>query len=141
MKKTIFLLALIVGLNQTGKSQTLVDSSLIGRDVQIFTRLEQPAQYQGSDSAWQSFLLSHLSKNVPINNGAPEGTYPVSIRFIVSKLGNISDIEPETHFGYGMEDELIRVLKKSGKWVAGKQNNHIVNSFARVQFTFIVGDN
>jgi hypothetical protein len=30
-----------------------------------------------------------------------------------------SDITPLTKFGYGLEEEAIRVIKKSDKWVPG----------------------
>ena len=33
----------------------------------------------------------------PVDNGAPEGTYQVIVKFIVSKDGSISDVQAETN--------------------------------------------
>ena len=47
-----------------------------------------------------------------------------------TKGGNLSDIKPLTNFGYGMEQEAIRVIKKSGKWIPAIQNGSEVTATA-----------
>lgn len=46
-----------------------------------------------------------------MSKGAPSGGYVVQIGFIVKEDGTVTDIKPITNFGYGMEEETIRVIK------------------------------
>ena len=107
-------------------------------DNQIFTKVEKEAEFPGGAAAWKRYLEKNLNANVPIDNGAPEGTYTVIVKFIVSKDGSISDVEAETTFGYGMEDEAVKAIKRGPKWTPGLQNGRNVNSYRRQPITFVV---
>ena len=107
-------------------------------DNQIFTKVEKDAQFPGGDAAWKRYLEKNLNASAPIDNGAPEGTYTVIVKFIVSKDGSISDVEPETNFGYGMEEEAVRAIKRGPNWTPGLQNGRNVNSYRRQPITFVV---
>ena len=74
-------------------------------------------------------------------NGAPVGRYEIIIRFVVDKYGVI--IEPPiplTNVGYGMEEEVIRVIKTSPKWIPATQNGRAVSHRKRQSFTFTVSE-
>ena len=107
-------------------------------DDRIFSVVEEEATYQGGMTAWVEFLSKNLRASVPVNRHAPAGTYKVIIQFIVSKDGSLSNIEPLTHFGYGMEEEVIRILKKSHKWLPAVQNGRKVNAYRKQPVTFVV---
>jgi len=107
-------------------------------DNQIFTKVEQDAQFPGGDAAWKRYLERNLNASAPIDNGAPEGTYTVIVKFIVSKDGSISDVAAETNFGYGMEEEAVRAIKNGPNWKPGLQNGRNVNSYRRQPITFVV---
>ena len=97
--------------------------------------IQVPARYDGD---WSKFLTRNLIAGVPVENGAPVGTYKVIIQFVVDQQGNVSDITPITNYGFGMEQEAIRVLKKAKGWKAGIQNGHEVKSYHRQPITFVV---
>ena len=82
--------------------------------------------------------MKNLKANVPVKKKAPAGTYTVVIRFIVNKDGRIRSIEPETSFGYGMEEEVMRIIKKGPKWIPAMQNGRPVNAYRRQPVTFMV---
>lgn len=107
-------------------------------DNQIFTKVEQEAEFPGGPAAWKRYLERNLNGSVPIDNNAPEGTYTVIVKFIVSKDGSISDVQAETSFGYGMEEEAVRAIKSGPKWTPGLQNGRNVNSYRRQPITFLV---
>jgi len=107
-------------------------------DNQIFTKVEQEAEFPGGAAAWKRYLERNLNGSVPVENNAPEGTYTVIVKFIVSKDGSISDVQAETNFGYGMEDEAVRAIKNGPKWTPGLQNGRNVNSYRRQPITFLV---
>ncbi|HMR81838.1 MAG TPA: energy transducer TonB [Niabella sp.] len=103
--------------------------------TQTFIKVEIDASYTGD---WKRFLERNLSGEVPIDNGAAPGTYTVLIQFIVDTDGSISDIKPLTRHGYGMEQEAIRVIKKSGKWKPAIQNSREVKAYRKQPVTFQV---
>src|SRR5258705_7469557 len=84
-----------------------------------FTSVEIDAKFNGN---WKAFLERNLNANVPTDNGAPAGRYSVVIQFVVDREGNVSDIQPLTSHGYGLEAEAVRVLKKAAKWEPAIQN-------------------
>lgn len=106
----------------------------------IYTKIEIEAWFPGGNEAWKTFLKKHLKANVPAKNKAPFGTYAVIVEFVVDKNGFVSNITPETNFGYGMENEVIRVLKKGPKWMPAIQNGIPIQAYRRQSITFIVAD-
>lgn len=99
---------------------------------------EHESYFPTGDTAWSNYMRRNLNATVPITNNAPKGTYQVVIKFIINKDGIVSDIEAETNFGYGMEQEAIRVIKNSPVWIAAFQRGHNVNSYKRQPVIFNV---
>ncbi|MBU3714413.1 MAG: energy transducer TonB, partial [Ferruginibacter sp.] len=106
----------------------------------IFTKVEIDAGYPGGESVWRKYLQNNLDASIPGGNGAPPGTYTVVVRFIVSKDGTVSDVVAETSHGYGMEQESVRAIKKSGKWTPAVQNGRNVSAYKRQPVTWLVTD-
>jgi periplasmic protein TonB len=104
----------------------------------IFTKVEVEAGYPGGDGAWRRYLGNNLDSEVPGNNSAPPGTYTVMVRFVVAKDGSVSDVVPESAHGYGMEQESVRAIKKSGKWTPAIQNGRNVISYKRQPITWVI---
>ena len=50
---------------------------------------------------------------VPVRNKAKKGVYTIVVKFITTKDGTVSDVVAVTNYGYGMEAEVMRVIKKS----------------------------
>ncbi len=107
----------------------------------VFNKVEVEASFPGGESAWRRYLQNNLDANTPIDNGAPEGTYSVIVRFIVSRDGSISDVVAETKHGYGMEAEAVKIIKKGPKWTPALQNGRNVNAYRRQPITFVVAEN
>lgn len=106
----------------------------------VFNKVEVEASFPGGEAAWRRYLQNNLDANTPIDNGAPEGTYQVIVRFIVSRDGSISDVVPETKFGHGMEAEAVKIIKKGPKWTPALQNGRNVNAYRRQPITFVVSE-
>ena len=105
---------------------------------EVFTKVEVEADFPGGTKAWTRFLTSNLDNETAQNNGAPPGTYRVVVRFIVAKDGSVSDVVAETSFGYGIEQESVRAIKKSGKWIPAEQNGRNVTAYKRQPITWVV---
>jgi protein TonB len=107
-------------------------------DNKIFDKTEINAMFPGGQREWQDFLVKNLNPNIPVDKGAPEGTYKVMLQFIVDRNGNISDLKPLTHFGYGMEEEVVRVMKLSPNWSPAIQNGKTVKAYTKQPITFAI---
>lgn len=95
----------------------------------FFTKAEISPSYPGGEAAWDQYLLKNQKKDTPLKRNAPDGEYPVVVKFLVEKNGNLSDIKPLTNYGYGMEEEAVRLIKESRKWVPASQNGLIVRCY------------
>lgn len=134
--KTFFLGLALTTFCATASAQVAVpdtsDKSI------VFTKVEVEAEFNGGFGAWRNYLVKNLKSDVPVKNGAPLGQYQVIVRFIVSKTGDISEVVAETLHGYGMEQEVIRIIKKGPSWTPAVQNGRPVNAYRRQPVTFVV---
>jgi antitoxin component YwqK of YwqJK toxin-antitoxin module len=104
----------------------------------LFSREERDAEFPGGVKKWHSFLENNLDGTVPIRNGAISGQATAIIQFIVCTDGSVCDIKPLTHIGFGIEEEAIRVIKKSGKWIPAQHYGKPVKAFRKQPITFQV---
>ena len=130
---TFFFFSLLVSLQMTAQENQAPASS----DA-IFEKVEVEADFPGGIPAWRKFLEQNLNPSVPVDNGAPSGSYTVYVQFIVGKDGQVSAIKPLTRQGYGMEAEVVRTMKKSGSWTPALQNGKPVNAYRKQPVTFMV---
>jgi len=117
---------------------TLPVKDTIEIDGQAFIRVDEEASFPGGAEAWSSFLERHLKADVPVKRKAPAGQYLVVAQFIVDQKGNLTDLKPLTAHGYGMENELLRVLKKSPRWKPARINGRPVKAYRKQPLTFMV---
>lgn len=108
--------------------------------VEIDTALcyEKEASFTGGQTAWRRYLERSLNAQVPGDNGAKNGYYTVMVKFIVDKDGTVSDIKALTDHGYGMEAEVIRMIKTSPPWSPAWQFGRPVKAYRIQPITFMV---
>ncbi len=104
----------------------------------VFEKVEVEASFPGGERDWRKYLERNLDANTPVENGAPEGSFTVTVQFIVDKEGNISDVKALSNHGYGMEEEAVKVIKKGPKWVPAIQNGRNVKAYRKQPITFVV---
>ena len=104
---------------------------------ETFTSVEIDAKFNGN---WKAFLERNLNANVPVENNAPAGRYSIVVQFVVDKEGNVSDIQPLTNHGYGMEEEAVRVLRKATKWEPAIQNGIKVKAYRKQVIVFEINE-
>ena len=124
---------------QKGIIKTYTDNGIVTDSV--FTGEEKEATFPGGEKGWRSYLEKNLNPDVPVNRKAPPRSYNVKIKFIVQTDGSITDITAETYYGYGMEEEVIRVIKKGPKWVPAVQYGRKVKAYRIQPVTFVVSRN
>jgi hypothetical protein len=114
-----------------------ISQVVVPADSAAFTKVEVEAAFPGGNTAWINFLKKNLNADIPVDNNAPSGLYPVVVQFIVGKDGTVTDIKAVTNNGYGTEDEVIRIIEKSGKWTPAMVNNKPVNAYRIQPVTFL----
>ncbi len=123
---------------QIDEGKKVIEEKKEDDENKIFEKVEIEASFPGGDNAWRKYLTRSLSGFNPADNGAPAGTYTTYVQFVVDKEGNISDVKPLTNFGYGMEDEAVKVIKKGPKWTPAIQNGRKVKAYRKQPITFVV---
>lgn len=96
-----------------------------------------PAEFPGGLAEWNKYISRSLNGNIPVDKGAPSGTYSVEISFAILKDGTISDVVAENDPGYGTKEEAMRVIYKSPDWKPAVQNgkNVIYRHKQKISFT------
>jgi protein TonB len=103
-----------------------------------FTSVEVQAKFPGGQDAWNKYLQRNLDAQTPTNDGAPTGNYTVTVSFLVSKDGSISEVQALNDPGYGCAAEAVRVIKKGPKWNPAQQNGRSVIYRQKQNITFQV---
>ncbi|MEP6682564.1 MAG: energy transducer TonB [Parafilimonas sp.] len=88
-----------------------------------FTSVQVEAKFKGD---WNKYLERNLNAQTPADNGAPPGRYTVTVSFLVSKDGSISEVKALNDPGYGCGAEATRVIKKGPAWSPAIQNGRNV---------------
>jgi TonB family protein len=96
--------------------------------VYSFVSIKNPPKYPGGMADFYDFLSDNIK--YPQEASAKNITGNVHVGFIVEKDGSLSNIKIQRKLGYGTDEEAIRVLKLSKKWIPGMQNGKPV----RVQY-------
>jgi protein TonB len=111
----------------------------VTKDVdERFNVVQIQAQFPGGIEGWRKYLERNLNKDLPSENGAPEGSYTVIVSFLVDKAGTISDVKAENDPGYGTKAEAIKVIQKGPHWIPAIQNGHEVIYRQKQNITFKV---
>jgi len=134
----------LIGISFTTVAQTEIhrDSATVpgidSTENKIFKTVDTQAIFPGGEVAWKKFLERHLWAEVAVQNRAPVGIYTVWVQFIVDPKGNVSNIHALTRNGYGMEEEVIRIMKKSPQWTPASQNGRLVTAYRKQPVIFTV---
>jgi periplasmic protein TonB len=115
----LFTTVLLVSLSLqdiTAYAQSEPAADTISSNGNNFTKVDVEASFPGGESAWRKYLEQNLNANTPVDNGAPVGKFTIEIQFVVATDGTISDISELSKLGFGMEKEVVRIIKKSGLW-------------------------
>lgn len=121
-----------------GKRTTWTCFDEAGQPLDTARCQEIEAEFPGGLTAWRRFIERNLNAHVPVKKNAPFGQYTVVMQFIVDKEGNVSGIKSRTKFGFGMEEEVERMLKKSPRWIPAQQWGRKVNAYRLQPITFVV---
>ena len=96
------------------------------------------AVFGKSQEDWNLFLNNHINRSIPVIHCAPAGKFYVEAIFLIGKTGMIETVKPRTKIGYGMEEELMRVIRLSSYWKPATQNGRPCREYRCETFVFEV---
>lgn len=109
--------------NGTGNG-TAKEGEGVSNEIVDVGGVEEYPEFPGGMEAWARFIQRNLRYPYAAQDAGVQGKVYVS--FVVEKDGSISNVTVARGLGYGLDDEAIRVIKKSPKWKAGRQNRQEV---------------
>jgi beta-lactamase regulating signal transducer with metallopeptidase domain len=113
---TVYVLLLFVfstkTMAQTGSNKADVKE----KDLYTMEDIEKTPEFPGGTLAFYKFVGSSFKMPAEAEKNKIEGK--AYMQFIIEKDGTLTDIKTVKDVGYGIGDEVIRVLKLSPKWTA-----------------------
>jgi hypothetical protein len=95
-----------------------------------YPKVDIKSVFPVEDSTWMKSIEKNITQSIQVGKRVKKGKYIFSVVFILAKGGNISDIRCENDPGFGMCEEVVRVIKKSPKWApAGGVRVRVVNAY------------
>lgn len=111
----------------------LYSNCLLAQD-QVFLMVEEQPEFTGGNKAFAKYLRKNLKYPKKARRMGIEGK--VFVEFVVNKDGSLADIEIIKGIGGGCDEEAVRVLKNSPKWIPGKQRGKSVRVKMSVPIVF-----
>lgn len=85
-----------------------------------FITVEQMPRFPGGEAAMHNFINENLK--IPASVYEPGIQGRVTIRFVVSKTGEVTDVTVIRGVEPAYDKEVARVIRSMPKWIPGKQN-------------------
>ena len=101
---------------------------------EVFTFVEEYPSYEGGDTAFIKFLQKNLLYPDKARRMGLEGR--VFVQFVVEKDGSLSNVIVLKGMSGGFNEEAVRIMQTSPKWLAGKQRGRSVRVQMVVPITF-----
>jgi TonB family protein len=101
---------------------------------EIFTAVEQQAEFPGGPRAFEAFLRENLRYPSAAQRANVGGK--VYVQFVINTDGSIQDVQILKSIGLGCDEEAIRLIKVVPRWTPGKQAGRLVRSRFTQPITF-----
>ncbi len=94
-------------------------------DGEVFTVVEQQPEFPGGMKALGTYLNQNLKYPDAAEKAKVSGK--VFVSFIVTKTGEITDVQILKGMGFGTDEEAIRVVSQMPRWKPGRQEKELLN--------------
>ncbi len=76
---------------------------------------------------WDKYLKANINTSLIKSNGAPKGKYFIKAWFQIDKEGNVFKVTTKNDLGFGIKEEVIRVISNSPKWMPSISYNEPIS--------------
>ena len=133
MKKPLLIILLMLFCFAVKAQQTTVNA-----DTLVYTAVEKEPTFPGGMNQFGRYLVKKLRYPADSRIHNIRGT--VIIQFIVEKDGSLSNIHVIRGVAEDLNQEALRLLRNSPKWIAGTQNGVPVRAMYTVPVSFQLAD-
>lgn len=120
--------------HQQGVGGQIIEKTIVSEHAAIETFVEQMPQYPGGDEKLAQFLVEHLVYATAAFNAGVEGN--VILKFVVNEDGSVTQVRVIRGFGFGSEEQAIKVLDLMPHWIPGMNNGHPVKVWCHLPIHF-----
>ena len=129
------------GRAKTGVVEITMKKKLPAVDTvpkRIFTKVEVEPTVDKTE--WRTFLEKNLQPFIATaaQKGLAPGQYTVVVKFIVRTDGSLADIKAVKDPGFGLGENVVKLMKDSPKWQPALLNGHAVASYHSQPVTFMI---
>lgn len=115
------------------------DQKAVTEDVnKVYDVVEVQPKFPGGNDKFIKYLSDNIKYPAVDRENNLQGR--VYLQFVVERDGSLTDIKAVRGPSQAMQDEAIRVLKRSPKWEPGIQNGRKVRATFTVPINFTLGD-
>lgn len=107
---------------------------IIEEKPEIFTIVEQMPSFPGGEAEMMKFIGNNLKYPVVAQESGIQGR--VTVRFVVTKEGNVDQVEVIRGIDPSCDREAVRVVKSMPKWTPGRQNGKSVPVYFTLPISF-----
>ncbi len=107
-------------------------------DGEVFTVVEQQPEFPGGMAALGQYMAKSIKYPAAAQKANVEGR--VFLSFIVTKTGEITDVNLLKGIGFGADEEAIRVVSQMPNWIPGSQRGEAVNVKYNIPINFALED-
>ncbi|MEO9146257.1 MAG: N-acetylmuramoyl-L-alanine amidase [Ginsengibacter sp.] len=127
-------------INPDGSEKNSSKTQQQPNEGKLLTKIEHPASFPGGQASWLKYLSRIFEKNSSKLMGDKNNLGTCKVKFIVTKDGNVSNVEAITRQGTQLAELAVDAIRKGPKWVPGRQNGQRVNSYVIQPVTFVLND-
>ncbi len=128
----------MAGTLQKAAAQFNYPSDTIQTFILDSGQVKTPAAFPGGMQEWKKFLTTHMRTDSLLKASAPKGVYTLFVSYVINKKGFVTDIEILQDPGYGIADDIRRVLRMSPKWLPAESDGYPVPCQEKQKITYQV---
>lgn len=126
--KKLFLIMLLAFVSVNAYSQS--DDA----DNDVYNMVDQSAKFQDGYNSIIKFVQENIKFPAEAQENNVHGKLMVSV--VVEKDGSLSDIKIKKGLGYGLDEEIVRIIKMMPKWQSAQHKGKAVRQSQTIMIPF-----
>jgi protein TonB len=126
--KKLFLIMLLAFVSVNAYSQS--DDA----DNDVYNMVDQSAKFQDGYNSIIKFVQENIKFPAEAQENNVHGKLMVSV--VVEKDGSLSDIKIKKGLGYGLDEEIVRIIKMMPKWQPAQHKGKTVRQSQTIMIPF-----
>ena len=126
--KKLFLIMLLAFVSVNAYSQS--DDA----DNDVYSMVDQSAKFQDGYNSIIKFVQENIKFPAEAKENDVHGRLMLSV--VVEKDGSLSDITVKKGLGYGLDEEIVRIIKMMPKWQPAQHNGKNVRQSQTILIPF-----